>query len=149
MQWLAPTPDDVKVVLSSSIADAVTQDAQQIGRLLQAAVLRVRGLIFAIGKVPLDQDTNSVPPEGWRHTIVLAARDLVGNTTVPEYVSKEWNSSVGKAERWLEYIQDGGVVSYPDNPELANDGSGDLSRDPVRWGSESDLVDLETDVAGG
>ena len=58
-----------------------------------------------------------------------------------QFVTKEeFDKMWQKAEDWLVHIQKGGDVSYP--TELPDDF--DANSGPVRWGSESEEVDVST-----
>lgn len=127
------------------------------------AVAEVRGSIEACGRYPVSLTAGSVPPEGVRHTLVMAAYTLC--LPVPSLLAVLMNeggafSPMGKlyteATKWVDRLRTGGSFTMPSDPAGADyataidDDKDSATYNPtvtgVRWG---DSVASDDEFAAG
>ena len=158
--WTAPAYTDLwqivskKVVLkveedSAGGADATNDfDSSLDTRAKEAvahAVAEVRGAIEACGRYPVSATAGTVPPEGVRHTLVMAAYALC--LPVPSLLAVLMNEGGAfspmqrlytDACKWVDGLRAGGSFTMPDDPAGADYstevGDGNPAVTAVLWG---------------
>lgn len=136
---------DVQENVGPDVLPNVTFDPGQANRrdeLVKMAVHEFRAAIRAGGRIPLSQAADSVPEECKRHVLNLAAWQLAISTPglrmaimTESTVFAPLNAASKEARDFLQALYKGLPVSYPDDPELDENGdprpnsgaSGDIS----------------------
>lgn len=164
--WIAPAYTDLWQIVSRKVVLKVEEDAAggadstndfdssldtRAKEAVAHAVAEVRGAIEACGRYPVSLTAGSVPPEGVRHTLVMAAYTLC--LPVPSLLAVLMNeggafSPMGKlyaeAVKWVDGLRTGGSFTLPTNPAGADyttaidDDKDSATYNPtvtaVRWG---------------
>lgn len=130
--WIVVKTEDLQnymqaAIVGNSIIDGAA-DPQAPGggyrsdAALLGAVERVRGAIVAGGRIPLSLTPSSVPPEARQHTLILAIYAMAAAvpTLGPFVASEPFKDLNAKAEKWLERVEEGGVVTTPADPDTTN-----------------------------
>jgi hypothetical protein len=138
--WQPVLPADVSAVVSQFVVAGVDQPLPGLqSTVLQAAIdlrlLEVRGAVRNGNRSPLSLDQGTVPPEGKRWTVFLAAMDAMsGSPQVMNYVDNPWlKSQCAAASTWLEEVGNGKPVVRPSAPDPGTAPTG------TRWGDYSDI----------
>lgn len=138
--WTAPTGADLALVLNWSLIlkanqnladDAANADQARVdldaanrrNELVAMAVEEVRGAIRSGGRYPLAVTASTIPPEGKRHVLNLAAWQLINSTPnlnmailTEKGVSMPFAQFYQDAKAWLAGLDRGGSLTRPTDP---------------------------------
>lgn len=158
--WTAPAYTDLWQIVSRKVVLKVEEDSAggadstndydstldtRAKEAVAHAVAEVRGAIEACGRYPVSATAGTVPPEGVRHTLVIAAYMLC--LPVPSLLAVLMNEGgafspmgklYGEACKWIESLRAGGSFTMPDDPAGADYstevGDGNPAVTGVIWG---------------
>lgn len=135
--WIALTGDDLWQIVSRKVAQAADEDSAggsyeagdidtaldtRSSKAVAHAVAEVRGAVENAGRYPVSLTADSVPPEGVRHTLALAAYVLIGpKPSLASVVMTDGSTAplqklYDDAKKWLEAVNKGGSIISPTDP---------------------------------
>jgi len=158
--WTAPAGSDLWEVVSRSVVEKTDEDSAggkaetnnlnaaldtRAKKAVSHAVAEVRGAIEAAGRYPLSLTAGSVPPEGFQHTLALAAwrlaavkPTLLALLLADGGVYAPLNQLVKDAKDWIKRITEGGSITLPTDPTGADYTTAVSTSNPaisgIKWG---------------
>ena len=172
--WTAPTGADLALVLNWSLIlkanqnladDAANADQARVdldaanrrNELVAMAVEEVRGAIRSGGRYPLAVTAGTIPPEGKRHVLNLAAWQLINSTPnlnmailTEKGVSMPFAQFYQDAKAWLAGRVKGGSITRPTDPTGIDYTTAVSDSNPAISGVEwSDLYGTAEQYAAG
>lgn len=132
IDWIVPTVDDLRTVLSSVVLNPAADIGNPSGPTNQLAldlvVERWRGAIRTAGRIPVSLTAGSVPPEHKQHVLVLTVWQLVcSQPKLAQTVTEAFKTLVDKAEEALKDVdegKEGATPSYPSDPDTTTASTG-------------------------
>lgn len=136
--WQIPTGGDLWQIVSREVVEKTNEDSaggtadgndfdtELDSRAKEAvlhAVAEVRGAIESAGRYPLSVTAGSVPPEGFQHTLAIAAwrlalikPSLLAVLMAEGGVYAPINQLIKDAKEWIKGLRQGGSFVLPEDP---------------------------------
>jgi len=124
--WVVPTVADISDVFAQPAIDKASgigaiDTSTKLANIIALVVARVRNTIANNSRGhQVSATAGSVPPEAKQYCLLMAVRQLIDS--VPAMagaigMSDNFNTLYTEAKDWLQYVQDGGSVLNPTDPE--------------------------------